>query len=196
MKNNKPIDAIKMLFLVTAIILSNFTLYIKATGFNTEVATLSAQTTECSFSAWVIDKDVNGLNVRETPGTNGNIIGKLKYANDDDEIVMVRIIGYSNGWVKINGAETVGGEEQFSGIGWVSAKMVTISTEQHNGNAGKPVPLYIQPKTSSKKVGTIPSDVNVQIVGFDCFGLKVTYKTKTGWLSANDMCGNPVTTCP
>lgn len=196
MKNNKPIDAIKMLFLVTAIILSNFTLYIKATGFNTEVATLYAQTNECSFSAWVIDKDVNGLNVRETPGTNGNIIGKLKYANDDDEIVIVRIIGYSNGWVKINGAETVGGEEQFSGIGWVSAKMVTISTEQHNGNASKPVPLYIQPKTSSKKVGTIPSDVNVQIVGFDCFGLKVTYKTKTGWLSVNDMCGNPVTTCP
>lgn len=161
------------------------------------VTNISAQTVEsdCSFSAWVTDKDVNGLNVRDKAGVDGKIIGKLKFAKDDDNIVIVNIIGYSNGWVKINRAETVGGEEQFSDIGWVSAKMVAVRTEQHNGSSDKPLSLYAKPKTSGKKIGTIPNEEDVEIVGFDCFGFKVKHKNKTGWLSADDMCGNPVTTC-
>jgi hypothetical protein len=162
------------------------------------VQSIIAQTEEpnCAISAYVIDKDPNGLNIRDKPGVDGKIIGKLKYAEDDDNIVVVNIIGYENGWVKISGGETIVGEEQFNGIGWVSAKMVTTRTERPDGNSNKSVTFYAQPKSSSKKVGTIPSDTEVQIAGFDCFGLKITFKNKTGWLSSDDLCGNPVTTCP
>ncbi len=163
------------------------------------VSVVSAQTVEadCEHSAWVIDKDVNGLNVRDKPSINGKIIDTLKYAaDDDDKIVTVTITGYSNGWVKISKAETVGGNEEFSGIGWISAKMVTVSTQRKDGNSEKSVAIYARPDAKSKKVGTIPNEVDVEIVGFDCFGFKVKYKKQTGWLSTFDMCGNPVTTCP
>lgn len=161
------------------------------------VSVASAQTVEsnCPLKAWVIDKDVNGLNVRDKPDIKGKIIDTLKYANDDDEIVIVTINGYSNGWVNITDAQTVSGEEQFSGTGWVSAKMVTVRTQRLDGNNKKSVAIYARPTEKSKKAGTIPNEEYVEIVGFDCFGFKVKYKSKTGWLSTDDMCGNPVTTC-
>ena len=147
----------------------------------------------CQIGAYIIDKDTKGLNVRDKPSVNGKSIGKLKYSKDDDNLVMVTIIGYSNGWVKISEAETVSGESQFSGVGWVSAKMVSTTTERADG---KPIKLYAKPNTKSKTVGTMPNDIQVKIVGFDCFGLKVTYKKITGWIPKDDLCGNPVTTCP
>ena len=161
------------------------------------VSVVSAQTDEavCPLEAWVIDKDVNGLNVRDKPDIKGKIIDNLKYANDDDEIVIVTINGYSNGWVKITDARTVSGEEQFSGTGWVSAKMVTVRTQRLDGNNKKSVAIYADRPKKVRKSGTIPNEEYVEIVGFDCFGFKVKYKSKTGWLSTYDMCGNPVTTC-
>lgn len=147
----------------------------------------------CQIGGYIIDKDKKGLNVRDAPSVKGKIIGKLKYAEDDDNLVMVTIIGYSNGWVKISEAETVGGESQFSGEGWISAKMVSTTTERADQ---KPLKLYSKPNIKSKTVGTMPNDIQVKIVGFDCFGLKVTYKKMTGWIPKDDLCGNPVTTCP
>ena len=159
------------------------------------VQIISAQTDEvsCSIQAYVTDKDPKGLNIRDKPSVNGKIIGKLKYSEDDGNLVMVTIIGYSNGWVKISQAETVSGENQFSGEGWVSAKMVSTRTERADQ---KPLKIYAKPNIKSKTVGTMPNDIQVKIVGFDCFGLKVTYKKMTGWIPKDDLCGNPVTTCP
>lgn len=160
------------------------------------VQIISAQTDEadCSIQAYVIDKDPKGLNVRDQPGTSGKVIGNLKFPGDEDgNIVMVEIIGYSNGWVKIRKAETVDGVVQFSGAGWVSAKMVSTTTERADQ---KPLKIYAKPNIKSKTVGTMPNDIKVNIVGYDCFGLKVTYKKITGWIPKDDLCGNPVTTCP
>lgn len=144
-------------------------------------------------SGWVTDKDPKGTNVRERPGVKGNVIGKIPNARDDGEQAIVDVIGYSNGWLKIRLAESVDGTTFFKGIGWISAKKVTSNVET---NAGKPAALYSSPRKSSKRVGTIPNDTLINIVGFDCFGFKVSYKGKTAWLSADDACGNPVTTCP
>lgn len=174
----------------------NFTIFVIGLMF---LSAVFAQTVraDCEHWAWVTDKDVNGLNVRDKPGTDGKIIGNLKFAgDDDDELIIVTVTGYSNGWVKINDATTISGNQEFSGIGWVSAKMVTVSTQATGGAANRPVTIYSRPNSRSKKVGKIPNEEYVEIVGFDCFGYKVKYLDKIGWLSTNDMCGNPVTTCP
>lgn len=152
-----------------------------------------AQDDKCVHNGWVEDKDPKGTNIRNEPSLKGKVIGNIPHAKDDGEQGMLEIIGYKNGWLKIKFGESIDGTIFFKGIGWISAKKVTATVET---NIGKPASLYFLPKKSSKKVGTIPSETLIKIIGFDCFGFKVSYKGKTGWLSAEDYCGNPVTTCP
>ncbi len=153
-----------------------------------------AQTTDdqCVQYGWVEDKDPNGTNVRDQPGLKGKIIAVLPFPKEDDETVTVEIIGYSNGWLKIRLAEN-GNGKLFEGTGWISAQKVNARVETKNT---KPATLYILPKKTSKKAGTIPDQENITILGVNCFGFKVAYKGKTGWLSSDDKCGNPLTTCP
>ena len=152
-----------------------------------------AQEDSCVHSGWVTDKDPKGTNIRDTASSKRKAVGKIPKATTDGEQAILEIIGYSNGWLKIRLAESVDGTTFFKGIGWISAKKVNANVET---NTGKPAALYALPKRSGRKVGTIANDTLINIVGFDCFGFKVVYKGKTGWLSADDTCGNPVTTCP
>lgn len=148
----------------------------------------------CAIEAWITDNDPNGLNVRDKPNVKGKILTKLKSGEGDDAIT-VFVTGYSNGWMKIGGATKVGRGAVFNDIGWVSAKMIAVEAKGED-DYDAPAPLYAKPSKSSKKVGTIPSGTTqMQIVGYDCFGLKVIYKGVTGWLSAGNICGSPVTNC-
>jgi uncharacterized protein YgiM (DUF1202 family) len=156
-----------------------------------------AQEANCSFDAWVSHKDTNGLNVRSGPGPKSKIVGKLKHDDgDDDKIVTVVVAGYQNGWVKISMASTVGGDTLFEGEGWITAKAVKFRTERTDGNSAKRVILYSRASKSSGVAARIPDEAAVRIIGFSCFGPKVSYAGKSGWLSRDDLCGNPVTTCP
>ena len=152
-----------------------------------------AQKGQCTHSGWVQDKDKTGTNIRATPSTNGKVVTVFPFPKEDGEQVIVDTIGYDNGWLKIGRAETVDGTNLLNKAAWISGKMVTASVETKNS---KPATLYAAPTRKSRKVGTIPNDTLIAIAGFDCFGFKVTYKGKTGWLSSEDTCGNPVTTCP
>lgn len=155
---------------------------------------LAQEEANCGIEGWVTDKDPKGLNVRDEPNVKGKIIAKLPHkSSEDDDIVTVYITGYSNGWVKIARAETVGGGTVFDNIGWISAKMVATGTKGGE-NYNKPAPLYAQPNTK-KKIGTIPSEETVQIAGFQCGWIKVIYKGKSVWLKTQNICGSPVTTC-
>lgn len=152
-----------------------------------------AQDKQCPLGAWVADKDKNGTNVRATPSARGAIVKLFPFAKDEGEEVMVDVVGFENGWLKIRSADTVDGTSLLTEPAWISAKLVTANVET---NTGKPATLYATPSRKARKVGTIPSDTLIAIAGFDCFGFKVTYKGTTGWLSREDICGNPVTTCP
>ena len=155
-----------------------------------------AQDNSCVHEGWVINKKLGkDFSVRDNPSPSGKIIGNIPLVTEDDEETTVEIIGYSNGWLKIQKAHSIDEKVIFQGIGWISAKRVTAVVQRPDGNSKKSATLYSQPKSSSKKVGTIPSDELIDIIGFDCFGLKVIYKGKKGWLSQKDICGNPVTTC-
>ncbi len=151
-----------------------------------------AQTTGCVQYGWVEDKDPNGTNVRDQPGLKGKVLSVLPFPKNEDETVTVEITGYSNGWLKIRLAEN-GNGKLFEGTGWISAKMVRARVETNTSTSAT---LYTLPKNTSKKAGTIPDQENITIVGVSCFGFKVTYNGKTGWLASDDFCGNPLTTCP
>lgn len=159
------------------------------------ISGISAQEeANCGIQGWVIDKDPNGTNVRNQPGVNGKVIAKLPHkGNSDDDLVTVYITGYSNGWVKIARAEMIDGTEIFDDIGWISSKMVVTGTKGSR-NYMNPVNLYLHP-SGKKSVGTIPAEVNVQIIGFSCGWVKVNYQKKSGWIRTENVCGNPVTTC-
>jgi len=148
----------------------------------------------CGVEGWIIDKDPKGTNVRNQPGVNGKIIATLPHkSNADDDLITVYITGYSNGWLRIGLAETINGDSVFDDIGWISAKMVVTGTKGSK-NYMSPVNLYSQPNTK-RKIGTVPAEVNVQIVGFSCGWVKISYQKKTGWIRTENICGNPVTTC-
>lgn len=147
----------------------------------------------CVQNAWVKDNDPSGTNVRSAPSINGKIVEVIAPADEDTGESTIEIVGFQNGWLKIRLFKTVGDEVKDYGTGWISAKKVDFSVET---NDNKPATLYAQPTRSSRKVGSIPIYADFTIAGYDCFGMKITYKGKTGWISRDDTCGNPLTTCP
>lgn len=156
-------------------------------------ATFAQVPERCVQYGWVKDNDPKGTNVRNAPSINGKVIEVIEPADEDIGESTVDIIGYQNGWLKIKLYDMFDDGVKQSGTGWISAKKVTMSVET---NDNQPAPLYAQPSRSSRKVGSIPIYSDIEIVGYDCFGLKVSYKGTTGWLSRDDTCGNPLTTCP
>ncbi|MBK9164627.1 MAG: SH3 domain-containing protein [Acidobacteria bacterium] len=151
---------------------------------------------DCGVDAYVIDKDPKGLNVRDQPSVKGKVLATLKTdpnSGDGPGSILVRVTGYSNGWVKIVRAYGDSGS-LFEGTGWVSAKMVATGTMGPIGQYNKPADLYAASNTN-RKIGTIPSESEVSIAGFTCNWVKVKYKRKIGWIKASNVCGSPVTSC-
>lgn len=128
----------------------------------------------CVIGAKITDRDPNGLNVRSKPNVSGKIVTKLKHGNDGKYIVYV--VGYSNGWVKIGGAND-GSVDVSKAQGWVSAKMIAVT-------AGENANLTSKPNLESTVLTTVPAGTSLQVVGYECLKAKVVYNGKTGWLSS------------
>jgi hypothetical protein len=112
----------------------------------------------------------------------------------EDEIV-VKIAGTNNnGWFFINGAYRVDKDVPWARDGWIAASMVGTSVKG-SPNYNAPANLYATPSKKSKKVGTIPSEEGAKLL--DCQGgwIKTSYKGRTGWLSPDNQCQSPWTTC-
>lgn len=150
----------------------------------------SGQNASCSVSAYVTDKDRNGLNVRSGAGKSFGVVGKIGFSTDG---IVVDVTGSSaNGWVRIAKAETTEGEVSFQGEGWVFGQMLGTST---TGYDGRHLTLYKQPNTKNGIVTKVPPETQTVIVGCTGNWVKVKYKAFTGWLDENSQCGNPVTNC-
>ena len=162
-------------------------------------STIFAQgdSSKCAIKAWVDDERelIKDIFVHESPSTTSKNIGEIPFVNEEGLEAIVEIVGYKNGWLQIRKATTLEDKVIFQGLGWIQGGRVTANVQRPDGNERKTAPLYSLHDPKSKKIGTIPSETLVKIVGFDCFGFKVKYKGKTGWLPKNYICGNPVTTC-
>ena len=148
----------------------------------------------CSVEAFINDRSRPAdISIRSAPNSAAKRIGKIPFAgDDDDQLAMLDIVGFSPGWLRINHAETVSGVKLFDGDGWIPATRVRTNVQTRTDRAAT---LYALASKSSKRVGQIPTESFVEIVGFSCFGFKVKYKNKIGWLPKQNSCGNPVTTC-
>lgn len=142
--------------------------------------------TACNITAYVVDTDKNGLNVRSGAAKTFKSLGKIM---PDTDGVMLEIIGATGGWLLIEKAETLSAADTFGEKGWVFAPMLGMSTR------GKSK-LYSKANAKSRPVATVPTEAEVVIL--DCMGdwVKVKYGNRQGWLSPDNQCGSPVTTCP
>lgn len=150
-----------------------------------------AQNDKCVQRVWVEDKDPKGTNIRDIPSIKGKIIDVIPRATDEDPEGSIDVVVYSNGWLKTVWTETVNGKDVHKS-GWISAKKVGFSIEVKSGG---PAPLYSSPSRKSKKIASVHETASFTIVGIGCFGFKISYKGKIGWLWQGDTCGNPLTTC-
>lgn len=143
----------------------------------------------CDSSAYVIDPDPKGLNVRSAPRT-GKVLANIP-KDEDGTIVHLVAQNGDGGWLQIDQAETIGGEVVFDEKGWVSGNMLAVSTR---GYGTKGVKLY-EAGEASTVLATIPPESEVKVVGCDGKRLQVKYKNAVGWLNADDQCPSPVTNC-
>jgi hypothetical protein len=82
----------------------------RAASYRTTSAPQAVNT--CDARAYVTDKDPKGLNVRETPGTGGKVVAVIPL--DGDGTIVHMVASDSKGWVRIDSAETVGGDIVFA----------------------------------------------------------------------------------
>ena len=143
----------------------------------------------CQLSAYVIDRDPQGLNIRNSPNPNAQIMGNLPTY---DQTMTVNIIASQGSWVQINQADGDSGKV-FQGRGWVYAPLLGTSTR---GYARKSVTVYANPNNRSRVIGRIPDQVSVKLLSCDRQWAYVSYQRLQGWLAPIDQCPNALTTCP
>jgi uncharacterized protein YecT (DUF1311 family) len=160
----------------------------------TELAT-STSTHRCNAEAYIIDKDPNGLNVRNAPSGKGQIISRIPYSDG----TIVHIIDAKKGWFKIDGWQEFNLSTKFNDDteAWIYGKLLGLDI------VGGGVTLYTQPSTQSPIKGKISRENYQEIKSLlDCQDgwLLVNVKLKDGkklrgWLAPEEQCANPVTTC-
>ncbi len=155
----------------------------------------------CQVEAHVIDKDPNGLNVRQYPGTQSKVLGTLPHNTE------VKILAYqkihqgdrANAWMLVSPISS--NQKQFNGNGWVSASLLGLYTKGYDHQS---VPIYSEPSKenkSSRMVGNLASDSLVALS--ECEGKWVRVKTGIfdnnhyleGWLEPEQQCRSPYTSC-
>jgi hypothetical protein len=158
---------------------------------------------KCMIRGWVRDaeprKDIyiyNGPGQID-PFTPYEIIGHLDNSTEPGEEKLVEIIGFklhprAGKWIEIRRAADLSEKALFEGNGWIPAERVVVSARSLDGKA---VSFYSGPRPTSKKVGLIPAGTTFSVSGFACFGLKVRYRGKTGWLPAANICEKPDSKC-
>lgn len=144
----------------------------------------------CRVSAYVIDKDPQGLNVRNAPNSNGRVIKKLP---TNTLAVFVDITGSQGQWVEVSKATNESDATLFQGKGWVYASLLGTGTR---GYETRSVSAYTSNNNRSRVVGRIPSESEVKLLSCNGEWVYVKYQQVQGWLTRFDQCPNPLTTCP
>ena len=143
----------------------------------------------CNITAFVIDQDPKGLNVRSGAGENHKIIGNLPTKTIG---VVVDITGSQGNWVQISKAESPE-KVEFQGTGWVYSQLLGTSTRGY-GTPG--VSVYKSANTQSSVMGKIPPETGVKLLGCSQSWALVEYEGLKGWIEPEAQCGNPLSSCP
>ncbi len=143
----------------------------------------------CNITAFVIDKDPKGVNVRSGADEGQAIIGNLPTTTIG---VVVDVTGSQGNWVQISKAESPD-KVEFQGTGWVYSQLLGTSTR---GYGTKGVSVYKSANTQSSVMGRIPSATGVKLLGCSQSWALVEHEGLKGWIQPDAQCGNPLSTCP
>ena len=146
----------------------------------------------CDISAYVVDRDPDGLNVRSGPGGTHKVVGNLPDQQVEGGIV-VHITGASGDWFRIDEGFEVGGEEErvfFKGVGWVYGPLLGAD------GVGGGTAIYREMSAKSRVVTRVPGDSGgLRLRGCRGRWTYVEYKKVKGWAAPDTLCTNPLTTC-
>lgn len=144
---------------------------------------------ECDFTAYIIDPDPKGANVRDAP--EGKVIATLPHRPDDPALITVDVRGHKNKWLSVvlhDGRK-----------GWIFGEPVGVSLR--NYAPGDVAALRTRPSPDAPAIGDIFGDEEVSVIGGEGEWALVQYRHPkghilTGWLDPVKQCANPYSTCP
>ncbi|MCB1025445.1 MAG: SH3 domain-containing protein [Acidobacteria bacterium] len=174
--------------------LALFFLLCLSTSYLAQMTQLEADSM-CNISAYIIDKDPKGLNVREKPNGRSKVIGKIPFNTDG---TVVDVIAAEGRWVKINNAKNVDDETVFSKTGWVYAPLLAVSTKKKDGD-GETVNAYEMPSMGNAVIAKLPAYEEFKLE--TCFEswVKIVIPKKKGsifgWLPLENQCVLAWTNC-
>jgi hypothetical protein len=141
----------------------------------------------CSISAYVIDQDPNGMNVRAAPSAKARVLKVVNGPNSGT----TKVRGYQGGWFRVS--EIAAAEEDatlFKGDGWVHGSLLHVDV------AGGDPNLYDGPTRRSQLIKRLSGDQEgVTLVSCSGNWVQVRVLGTLGWLSPAGQCSNPLTTC-
>lgn len=142
----------------------------------------------CRITAFVTDRDTNGLTVRAAPSTGGRVLRVV--TNGGSAVADIR--GQSGSWFRVSrlvDAET--DNTLFQGDGWVHASLLALSVANDDPR------LYAGQSRRSRVLARLVADRSqVTLIGCAADWARVRFAGRVGWLSPGGQCSNPVTTCP
>ncbi|WP_366931668.1 SH3 domain-containing protein [Nostoc sp. NOS(2021)] len=119
--------------------------------------------------------------MRSGASRNNTILGQIPINET------VKVIGAAGDWVQITNAS-----DGFKGTGWVFVPKLGLTTQGYGTNS---VNLYASTSQKSRKVGRIPANTAVKLLGCQRDWAQVEYQGVKGWLRREDQCGAALTSC-
>ena len=141
----------------------------------------------CSITAYAVDQDPKGLNVRAGPSGGARVIKRV--SNDDIGVVAIR--GFRDGWFRVSRIDAVEADDiLFRGDGWVHRSLLHLDVAAADQN------LYAAPSPRARRVRKLAGDQpGVTLVGCKGDWAQVRVDGALGWLSPAGQCSNARTTC-
>lgn len=141
----------------------------------------------CAISAFLIDQDPRGLNVRAEPSAQARVLQVIS----NDTAGVAAITGHLGGWFRVSGivdAET--DARLFDGIGWIHQSLLGLEVAHFDAR------LYAAPSRRSRVLARLaPQEARTSLIGCAGDWVQVRAAGRIGWLSPEGQCSNPLTTC-
>jgi SH3-like domain-containing protein len=148
----------------------------------------------CDVSAYVVDQDPKGLNVRAAPGAASKVIAVLP--NASVEGIRVHVSAGSGEWVRLDSAIEEGGDTDrvlFKGAGWVYGPLLAV-----DGVGGIPGGTAIRAEPSPRArvlARMLAGGDGATVRGCRGAWMYVQHRKTRGWAARDELCANSLTTC-